>query len=102
MRWRMSFKASLGGKFLLSYLLIVLVDSAYFASSFQNRLRLVAMTFLFAGGVATIELGQERSNLNGCSRPITILDRSGDSLCRTWSGCSGAGLDQVPACVGDG
>ncbi len=29
---------------------------AYFASSFQNRLRLVAMTFLFAGGVATIIL----------------------------------------------
>src|SRR5260370_36167425 len=30
--------------------------SAYFASSFQNRLRLVAMTFLFAAGVATIIL----------------------------------------------
>ncbi len=29
---------------------------AYFASSFQNRLRLVAMTFLFAGGVATVIL----------------------------------------------
>ena len=29
---------------------------AYFASSFQNRLRLVAMTFLFAAGVATIIL----------------------------------------------
>ena len=29
---------------------------AYFASSFQNRLRLVAMTFLFAVGVATIIL----------------------------------------------
>jgi len=28
MRWRMSFKASLGGKFLLSYLLIVLVGVA--------------------------------------------------------------------------
>lgn len=29
---------------------------AYFASSFQNRLRLVAMTFLFAAGVATVIL----------------------------------------------
>ena len=29
---------------------------AYFASSFQNRLRLVAMTFLFAAGVATMIL----------------------------------------------
>jgi len=29
---------------------------AYFASSFQNRFRLVAMTFLFAAGVATIIL----------------------------------------------
>jgi cytochrome c biogenesis protein CcdA len=29
---------------------------AYFASSFQHRLRLVAMTFLFAAGVATIIL----------------------------------------------
>lgn len=29
---------------------------AYFASSFQNRLRLIAMTFLFAAGVATIIL----------------------------------------------
>jgi cytochrome c-type biogenesis protein len=29
---------------------------AYFASSFQNRMRLVAMTFLFAGGVATVIL----------------------------------------------
>jgi cytochrome c-type biogenesis protein len=29
---------------------------AYFASSFQNRLRLVAMTFLFAAGVGTIIL----------------------------------------------
>jgi cytochrome c-type biogenesis protein len=29
---------------------------AYFASSFQNHLRLVAMTFLFAGGVATVIL----------------------------------------------
>ncbi len=29
---------------------------AYFASSFQNRLRLVAMTFLFAGGVVTVIL----------------------------------------------
>jgi cytochrome c biogenesis protein CcdA len=29
---------------------------AYFASSFQNRVRLVAMTFLFAGGVATVIL----------------------------------------------
>src|SRR5579859_7709334 len=29
---------------------------AYFASSFQNRLRLVSMTFLFAAGVATIIL----------------------------------------------
>lgn len=29
---------------------------AYFASSFQNRLRLVAMTFLFAAGVTTIML----------------------------------------------
>jgi cytochrome c biogenesis protein CcdA len=29
---------------------------AYFASAFQNRLRLVAMTFLFAAGVATIIL----------------------------------------------
>jgi cytochrome c-type biogenesis protein len=29
---------------------------AYFASSFQNRLRLVAMTFVFAAGVATIIL----------------------------------------------
>ena len=28
MRWRISFKASLGGKFLLSYLLIVLVGVA--------------------------------------------------------------------------
>ena len=29
---------------------------AYFASSFQNRRLLVAMTFLFAGGIATIIL----------------------------------------------
>src|SRR5260370_8531887 len=29
---------------------------AYFASSFQNRPLLVAMTFLFAGGVATVIL----------------------------------------------
>ena len=29
---------------------------AYFASSFQNRLRLVAMTFIFAAGIATIIL----------------------------------------------
>jgi cytochrome c-type biogenesis protein len=29
---------------------------AYFASSFQNRLRLVAMTFLFVAGVGTIIL----------------------------------------------
>jgi cytochrome c biogenesis protein CcdA len=29
---------------------------AYFASAFQNRLRLVAMTFLFAAGVATVIL----------------------------------------------
>src|SRR5207253_8191879 len=29
---------------------------AYFASSFQNRRRLVAMTFVFAGGIATLVL----------------------------------------------
>jgi cytochrome c-type biogenesis protein len=29
---------------------------AYFASSFQNRLRLVAMTFVFAAGIATVIL----------------------------------------------
>src|SRR5205807_6331232 len=29
---------------------------AYFASSFQNRRRLVAMTFLFAAGIATVVL----------------------------------------------
>src|SRR5438105_14076044 len=30
--------------------------SAYFASSFQNRRLLIAMTFLFAGGIATVIL----------------------------------------------
>ena len=52
---------------------------AYFASSFQNRRLLVAMTFLFAGGIATIilplALGASllRQVLTGGHTPIYVV-----------------------------